>query len=330
MELLRVDPSNPDRATLRVAAEALRHGGLVAFPTETVYGLGAHALDEAAVARIYAAKGRPSYNPLIVHVTDAEGAKALVSDWPRSAELLARAFWPGPLTLVLPKRDVVPHAITAGLGTVAVRVPAHPVALALLREARIPVAAPSANRFTELSPTTAAHVTESLGDVVDLVVDGGPTTVGIESTVVDLTGPTPRVLRPGMISAAQIADVVGSVNETPVPVEEGAARSSPGMVDRHYAPRARLLLFDDDTRAAAIAEATAAAVDGARVGSLAFDPLPVSDARVMPRIAGAYASRLYAELHALDELECDLVLVERVPAAAEWAGVRDRLERAAR
>ncbi len=330
MELLRIDPSNPDRAILRVAAEALRHGGLVAFPTETVYGLGAHALDEAAVARIYAAKGRPSYNPLIVHVTDAEAAQALVSDWPRSAELLARAFWPGPLTLVLPKRDVVPDAITAGLPSIAVRVPGHPVALALLREARIPVAAPSANRFTELSPTTAAHVAESLDDVVDLILDGGPTTVGIESTVVDLTGPTPRVLRPGMISAAQIGDVVGSVNETPVPVAEGAARSSPGMVDRHYAPRARVLLFDDATRTAALTEATAAAAEGARVGGLGFEPLPVTDARVMPRQASAYARRLYAELHALDELGCDLVLVERVPQTPEWAGLRDRLERAAR
>ena len=330
MELLRVDPSNPDRVTLRVAAEVLRNGGLVAFPTETVYGLGAHALDEAAVERIYAAKGRPSYNPLIVHVTDAEAAKALVSDWPPSAERLARVFWPGPLTMVLPKRDVVPDAITAGLPTVAIRVPNHPVALALLEEAGIPVAAPSANRFTELSPTTASHVVESLGDGVDLVLDGGPTTVGIESTVVDLTGPTPRVLRPGMISTAQIAAVVGAVTETPVHVEEGAARSSPGMVDRHYAPRARLLLFDDATRGAAIAAATAAAAEGTRVGSLAFQPLPVTDAHVMPRDAAAYARRLYAELHALDELECELVLVERPPDGPEWAGVRDRLERAAR
>ncbi len=330
MELLRIDPSHPDRATLRVAAEVLRRGGLVAFPTETVYGLGAHALDEAAVARIYTAKGRPSYNPLIVHVADAEAARALVADWPEDAERLARAFWPGPLTMVLRKRGVVPDAITAGLPTVAVRVPDHPVALALLQEAGIPIAAPSANRFTELSPTTAAHVAESLDDAVDIVLDGGPTTVGIESTVVDLTGPTPRVLRPGMITAAAIGRVVGPVDETVLPVEAGTARSSPGMVDRHYAPRARLLPFDDATRAAAIAEATAAAAGGARVGSLAFELLPVTDARAMPRNAAAYARRLYAELHALDELECDLVLVERVPEGPEWAGVRDRLERAAR
>lgn len=330
MELLRVDSTHPDAATLRVAADVLRAGGLVAFPTETVYGLGAHALDAHAVGRIYAAKGRPSYNPLIVHVADAAAAQALVSDWPLSAELLARAFWPGPLTMVLPKRDVVPDAITAGLPTVAVRVPGHPVALALLRETRLPIAAPSANRFTELSPTTALHVVESLGDAVDIVLDGGPTTVGIESTVVDLTGPTPRVLRPGMISAAQIADVVGAVDERPVHVEEGAARSSPGMVDRHYAPRARLVLFDDATRHDVVARATAAAAEGTRVGSLAFTPLPVTDAHVMPRNAAAYARRLYAELHALDELDCELVLVEMPPAGAEWAGVRDRLERAAR
>jgi L-threonylcarbamoyladenylate synthase len=330
MELLRVDPSNPDLAALRAAAEVLRRGGLVAFPTETVYGLGAHALDDAAVARIYAAKGRPAYNPLIVHVPDADAARRLVADWPTSAELLSRAFWPGPLTMVLPKRDVVPDAITAGLPSVAVRVPGHPVALALLREARLPVAAPSANRFTELSPTTAAHVAESLGDAVDLVLDGGATTVGIESTVVDLTGPAPRVLRPGMISAVQIADVAGAMDERPVAVEVGAARASPGMVDRHYAPRARVLLFDDFTRGTVLAQATAAAAAGARVGSLAFSPLPVAEPRVMPRNAAAYARRLYAELHSLDEAGCELVLVERAPSTPEWAGVTDRLERGAR
>ena len=330
MKLLRVDPSNPDRAALQAAAAVLRGGGLVAFPTETVYGLGAHALDESAVAGIYAAKGRPSYNPLIVHVADVDGARRLVADWPTSAELLARAFWPGPITMVLPKRPLVPDAITAGLPNVAVRVPGHPVALALLREARLPVAAPSANRFTQLSPTTAAHVVEGLGDRVDLVLDGGPTTVGIESTVVDLTGPAPRVLRPGMISAAQIGNVVGAMDDQPVAVEAEAPRSSPGMVDRHYAPRARVLLFDEFTHGTVVAQAAAAAEAGARVGSLAFSPLPVAEARVMPRDAAAYARRLYAELHALDEAGCELVLVERVPSGTEWAGLLDRLERAAR
>jgi len=329
MELLRVNPAAPDPAALARAAEVLRAGGLVAFPTETVYGLGAHALDERAVARIYAAKGRPAYNPLIAHVADADAARALVSAWPLAAELLARAFWPGPLTMVLPKRDMIPDAVTAGLPSVAVRVPGHPVALALLRAAGIPVAAPSANRFTQVSPTSAEHVVASLGDAVDLVLDGGPTTVGIESTVVDLTGPVPRVLRPGMISAEQIGAVVGAVDERPVAVEAGAARSSPGLVDRHYAPRARLLPFDDGSRAAALAEAAAATARGERVGSLAFSPLPVAEPRLMPRRAAAYARRLYAELHELDDRGCALVLVERVPDAPEWAGVRDRLERAA-
>ncbi len=330
MELLRIDPTDPDPVVLRRAAAVLRAGGLVAFPTETVYGLGAHALDPEAVERIYAAKGRPAYNPVIAHVADTGGARTLVAEWPAAAELLACTFWPGPLTMVLPKRPVVPDAVTAGLPSVAVRVPGHPVALALLRAAGIPVAAPSANRFTELSPTTAAHVVASLGEAVDLVLDGGPTTVGIESTVVDLTGAVPRVLRPGMIGAAQIASVVGAMEERPVAVAAGAARSSPGMVERHYAPRARLLPFDDATRAAAVAETVAATARGERVGALAFTPLPVPDARMMPRDPAAFARRLYAELHDLDERGCALVLVERVPEAPEWSGVRDRLERAAR
>lgn len=330
MEILPVDPAAPAPASLRRAAEIIRAGGLVAFPTETVYGLGAHALDPAAVARIYAAKGRPAYNPLIVHVADAAGARVLVGGWPDAAERLARAFWPGPLTLVLPKRDAVPEAITAGLPSVAVRVPAHPVALALLREAGVPIAAPSANRFTELSPTTAAHVAASLGDAVDLILDGGPTTVGIESTVVDLTGPRPRILRPGMISATQVADVVGAVDDAPVAVRDGEARPSPGMVERHYAPRARLVPFNDATRAAALGIAGREAVAGVRVGAIAFEPLPVAEPVVLPRDPAGYAARLYAALHELDDRGCALVLVERVPEGAAWAGVRDRLERAAR
>lgn len=330
MALVHVDPDRPDPTKLRSAAETLRNGGLVAFPTETVYGLGAHALDPKAVAGIYAAKGRPAYNPLIVHVADAQAARALVTEWPSSAALLARAFWPGPLTMVLHKADAVPAAITAGLPNVGIRVPAHPVALALLREAGIPVAAPSANKFTEISPTTAQHVIASLGDAVDVVVDGGPTTVGIESTVVDLTGPVPRVLRPGMISATQIAEVVGAIDDTPIVVPDGAARSSPGMVDRHYAPHARVLLFDDATREAALAEAARTAAQGGRVGSMALAPLPVDAPVTMPGDAAAYAKRMYAELHALDEARCTLILIERVPETPAWAGVRDRLERASR
>src|SRR5919202_2722131 len=211
MPTLPVDPEHPEPEPIARAAAVLKQGGLVAFPTETVYGLGANALDAAAVARIFAAKGRPAYNPLITHVADVAGARRLARHWPESAERLAAAFWPGPLTVVVPKRPEVPDAVTAGLDSVAVRVPAHPVALALLREAALPVAAPSANRSTQLSPTTARHVEQALGDRVDLILDGGPTRVGIESTVVDLTGDVPVLLRPGLLAARDLEPVVGAL-----------------------------------------------------------------------------------------------------------------------
>ncbi|HVZ78785.1 MAG TPA: L-threonylcarbamoyladenylate synthase [Gemmatimonadaceae bacterium] len=330
MRMLRVDPEHPEAAAIAEAAAVIRAGGLVAFPTETVYGLGAHALDERAVQRIYEAKGRPSYNPLIVHVADAAQAAELVTSWPPAADALARRFWPGPLTLVLPKRAVVPDAITAGLPAMALRVPAHPVALALLREAACPIAAPSANRFTELSPTTAQHVAKSLGDRVDVILDGGATSVGIESTVVDLGGPRPRVLRPGVISRAELEAVIGPLADDAQPTEGDAPRPAPGMVDRHYAPRARVLLFDAGSRDEALREATRVISGGQPVGALAFGSLPLEHVRIMPRDPRGYARRLYAELHALDDAGCALVLVERAPESAEWAGVRDRLERASR
>lgn len=338
MPTLRIDPDALDaaasRAALARAAAVLRAGGLVAFPTETVYGLGANALDAAAVARIFAAKGRPSFNPVIVHVPDADAARALVTAWPPAAARLAARFWPGPLTLVLPKRADVPDGVTAGLGAVGVRVPAHPVALALLREAALPIAAPSANRYTELSPTAAAHVERALGERVDLVLDGGPTTVGIESTVVDLAGDVPLLLRPGGVSLAELRDVVGEVRERAADPDAGdAPRPAPGMVERHYAPRARLLPFDAGSRDAALAEARAAAARGETVGALllgaALDGEVAHPVR-MPVDPAAYARDLYATLHALDDAGCALVLAERVPHGDAWAGVRDRLERGAR
>ncbi|MGH7647660.1 MAG: L-threonylcarbamoyladenylate synthase, partial [Gemmatimonadaceae bacterium] len=185
---LTVDPEQPDADIVRRAGDVLRGGGLVAFPTETVYGLGANALDASAVARIFSAKGRPTYDPLIVHVMNVSGARAVAREWPDTAERLAAVFWPGPLTVVVPKQPFVPDIVTAGLDTVAVRVPSHPVARAILEAAAVPIAAPSANRFTEVSPTRAEHVARTLGDRVDLIIDGGPTTVGIESTVVDVSG----------------------------------------------------------------------------------------------------------------------------------------------
>jgi L-threonylcarbamoyladenylate synthase len=217
------------------AAELLRAGRLVAIPTETVYGLAANALDEAAVQRIFAAKGRPRSSPLIVHIADLAMARELAREWPPQAEKLAERFWPGPLTIIVPKSDKVPDIVTAGLPGVALRMPAHPVALAVIRAAGIPLAAPSANRFTQLSPTTAQHVREALGDAVDLIVDGGPCSVGIESTVISMTGPVPRILRPGMISRTQIEEVIG-------PVESGAGEESPGQHPKHYSPRTRVVI----------------------------------------------------------------------------------------
>lgn len=344
-----LDPHAPDPAVIAEAAAVLRAGGLVAFPTETVYGLGADALNAAAVRRIFQAKGRPSFNPLIAHVADAAAARALVAHWPEAAERLAAAFWPGPLTLVLPKRDVVPDEVTAGLPAVAVRMPAHPVARALLAAAGTPVAAPSANRFTELSPTLARHVEKALGDRVDLILDGGPTTVGIESTVVDLTGPRPALLRPGTLSPEAIAGVLGApLAEAEAPARADAPRLAPGMVERHYAPRAAVWLFDPGERggvAARLATQREAAEDGAaagaaggegalRVGALLLTPWDQRPAPavavVMPDTPEAYAQRLYAALHAVDDAGCAVVLVERPPDTPAWLGVRDRLERSAR
>lgn len=332
MSVIRVNPAHPSPAVLARAAEILRRGGLVAFPTETVYGLGANALDEEAVRRIFAAKGRPAYNPLIAHIADVDAARRLVTAWPDAAERLAKAFWPGPLTVVLPKCPEIPGAVTAGLPTLALRVPAHPVAHALLRSVPFPLAAPSANRFTEVSPTTAQHVDKGLGDRVDLILDGGPTPVGIESTVIDLSGDHPVLLRPGSVLIAALRSVVGDL-ELPVPAADpDAPRPSPGMLDRHYAPRAELRLFGPGDRIVAAEAAERAARLGNTVGALLLTELNASIRHPvhMPGNADAYAQRLYAELHALDELGCDLILAERVPDTPGWAGVRDRIERAAR
>jgi L-threonylcarbamoyladenylate synthase len=326
---LAVDPRRPDPAAIRLAAGALRRGELVAFPTETVYGLGACALDPAAVARIFAAKGRPSYNPLIVHLADADAARALAAQWSEAAERLAERFWPGPLTLVVPRRAEVPDAVTAGLPSVALRVPAHPVAHALLREAGIPVAAPSANRSTEVSPTTAAHVERSLGGRVGLILDGGPTPVGIESTVVSLAGRVPTLLRPGTVSIEELRDAVGEVVHASQRPGGAAARPSPGMLDRHYAPRAVLRTASFD---ALVGEMLHRSATGGPTAVLSLHgPLDLPAAHVvpMPNDAREYAARLYATLHRLDDEGFERILVEQPPDTPEWAGVRDRLRRAA-
>ncbi|HEX4932965.1 MAG TPA: L-threonylcarbamoyladenylate synthase, partial [Gemmatimonadaceae bacterium] len=228
--VLVASPTDPAafEAAIAEGGERLRAGGLVAFPTETVYGLGANALSEAAVRRIYAAKGRPSYNPLIVHIADARALDTVARDIPPVARTLADAFWPGPLTLVLPKRPSIPDAVSAGLDTVGVRVPAHPVARALIARAGVPIAAPSANAFTRVSPTTAAHVVAQLGGEVDLVIDGGRTDVGIESTVVDVSGERPVLLRLGGVSREALERVVGAVDVVGRSAQGDAPRPSPG------------------------------------------------------------------------------------------------------
>ena len=299
----------------------------MAFPTETVYGLGANALDADAVQRIYVAKGRPAINPLIVHVAGIAAAQQLTTDWTPLAQQLADAFWPGPLTLVVRKQPIIPDIVTAGGETVGVRMPAHPVALALLQEVQLPIAAPSANPANHVSPTTARHVVEGLGDAVDLVIDGGPTTVGIESTVVDATGTVPRVLRPGMIDVDAIARV--SVRPTLLGrVETGDVPRAPGMLGKHYAPRAPVVIVD--TRE--LSSAMRSARDSGRrpLGALTFDPVDADVVEQMPRDATGYARRLYAALHAMDAAGCALILVERPPQTPAWAAINDRLERAAR
>lgn len=332
MRVVAVDPDHPSSEVIREAAELVRRGGLVAFPTETVYGLGANALDPVAIARIYEAKGRPRFNPLIVHAADVEGARRVVRHWPAGADALAARFWPGPLTIVMPKHDIVPDAITAGLGSVAVRVPSHPVALALLRESGVPVAAPSANRSSRVSPTTARHVARSLGDRVDLVLDAGPTQVGIESTVVDLSGLDPVLLRPGAVGVTELEEVLGRPVQAPRAAAGAAPRPSPGMLARHYAPAAEVRLFSA-TEADRVRRALDAAAGRGRVtGAIVRTATDLAAAHVvrMPEDARGYARELYAALHGLDEAGVSLAFVERVPDGPAWAGIRDRLERAAR
>lgn len=326
-----MDPASPQPDVIERAAAVLRAGGLVVFPTETVYGLGANALDPAAVGRIFAAKGRPANNPLIVHVPDAATVSLVATAWPDVAGRLAHRFWPGPLTLVLPKRGEVPDSVTAGGPTVAVRVPAHPVAIALLRAAGIPVAAPSANPSNQLSPTRAEHVCRMLDGRVDLILDGGPTTGGIESTVVDVTCSPPRLLRPGLIGPAELQDVIGPLDRaTAAAISPGAAQVSPGMLPRHYAPRTKLLCYERGAREQVEAMSRA----GSRVGWIAFASeavreLPGVVSVRLPSHPAGYAAHLFDALHRLDEAGLDVIVVEAPPAADEWLAVRDRLRRAA-
>lgn len=301
---------------IAAAAQLLRQGGLVAIPTETVYGLAANALEAAAVERIYRVKGRPRTSPLIVHVGSVEMARELALAWPEEAEVLCRRYWPGPLTIVVRKRAVVPDIVTAGLETVALRMPSHPVALEVIRRAGVPLAAPSANRFGQLSPTTAEHVREALGGGVDQIVDGGPCEVGIESTVVSLAWDQPALLRPGMIPAPELESVLG--RPLAIVGKAEGAHPSPGMHERHYSPHTPLLL---------IAPGRLPAGRGAYL--YLKHPAAAELAIAMPAEPAAYARLLYDALHRADRAGLDWIAVEAPPATPEWQGIRDRLTRAA-
>jgi L-threonylcarbamoyladenylate synthase len=320
------------------AVEILRRGGLVALPTETVYGVGADATNSAAIARIFAAKSRPSTNPLIVHVADIATARRYVTSWPPAAEALARKFWPGPLTLVLPKSGEIVPEVTVGLPTVAIRCPDHPVALELLRRFDGPVAAPSANRSSRISPTTADHVRRELGDKIDMVLDGGPCRVGIESTVVDLASAAPAILRPGAITRQQIEQFAGPIELRSLKISQEKPSPSPGQHPVHYSP---------STPAFRISAADAVRFPKLFETSLGRKQILViiRDTQLaaqlkkwinpeftieMPPSAEQYAQRLYSALHDADQRGAGTIWIQEPPDEPAWLAVRDRIFRATR
>jgi L-threonylcarbamoyladenylate synthase len=324
-----VDPADPDFAALEQAARLLNDGGLVAFATETVYGLGAIATQPAAVARIFAAKGRPAVNPLIVHIAGIPEARACTSDWPEDAQRLAERFWPGPLTLVLRRNSSIPDVVTAGQGTVGLRSPRGAVARGLIERVAQPVAAPSANSSNRISPTRAEHVLADLEGRIDLVIDSGPTTVGLESTVLDLTGVTPRILRPGPVSRAELEQALAGRSVLDHnPTERVALPASPGQMPVHYAPRTPAYHVSTLNELIGLGdpEATALIVIGEHSGG---DALRVSAQFVLESPESA-SSALYDVLHRCDALARAAIIVVLPSDAPEWRAVRDRLMRACR
>jgi len=313
-----------DPQAIRAAAAALRSGEIVAFPTETVYGLGADALDERAVAQVFAVKNRPQFDPLIVHVPDKEAVSVYATGIDDRAKALMERFWPGPLTLVLRKRPLIPDLVTAGLATVALRVPAHPVALALLRTAQVPIAAPSANPFGYVSPTTAPHVQDLLGDAIPLILDGGPCVVGVESTVCALTDEAALILRPGGVTIEEIATVIGPVTMASFP--QADARS-PGTLPSHYAPRVPLMLL-------AAGSEIPHPLPEERVGLLLLQPRINTEGYTAVEALSQdgdlleAAANLFAALRRFDALELERVVVESVPEQGIGRAIMDRLHRA--
>ncbi len=336
----KIDDVDRDIAAINVAGRILRCGGLIAFPTETVYGLGANALDGRAARAVFRAKGRPQDNPLIVHIADFQEIHRVAASLPSAAKKIMQAFWPGPLTLVLPKKETVPDEVTGGLDTVAVRMPDHPVAKALIAAAGVPVAAPSANLSGSPSPTKARHVLDDLNGRIDGILDGGPADVGVESTVLDLTTDVPTILRPGGVTAEQLLTVLADVRYDPA-VEAGGhdiAPRSPGVKYKHYSPKARVILLEGELEPVAdrtkemIAAHSAA---GQKVGVLACaeNASKYSGAEVInygsrSRPAEA-AAVLYDALRRFDHLKVDVIIAEGLPAKGMGTTVMDRLRRSA-
>jgi L-threonylcarbamoyladenylate synthase len=321
-------------AAVKRVADLLQAGGVVALPTETVYGLAANALDETAVARIFQIKGRPANNPVIVHVSSIEMAKRCVSDWSANADKLAKAFWPGPLTLVLPRAKAVPDAVTAGGATVGVRWPGHPFMQAVIRRCDFPLAAPSANLSSRVSPTNAGHVRQQLGDKIAVIVDGGQSQVGIESTVLDLTVSPPGLLRPGMIHIQSLAAVCGEVQNTKYKIQNpDSALRSPGLLKKHYSPKARLVVLSWRNDADLNSQLLTFNRPISTCHIIAHTTIPSGEyfaqVSVIPHDAEAFARAIYAELHRCDEAGAEWIVVEAPPETPAWSAIADRLQRAA-
>ncbi len=338
-----MDPKHPTRAQLlpthtpelfqaavKRAVELLRAGEVVALPTETVYGLAANALNPAAVERIFQIKGRPAHNPIIVHVASLKMAGECAGIWPTLADRLARAFWPGPLTLVVPRADQIPPVVTAGGDTVGLRWPSHPFIQTVIFECGFPIAAPSANPSNRVSPTTAAHVQKTLGDRIPLVVDGGPSQVGIESTVLDLCSSFPRVLRPGMIHEEALLAVTGRLDDGG---PQRGILKSPGQLPKHYSPKATLVMWSWQSDEDLQRQAAASGVPLKECYVIAHTQIPSAKpfggVSVIPHDAQAFARAIYSELHQCDEAGARFLIVEAPPTGPEWRAITDRLQRAA-
>jgi L-threonylcarbamoyladenylate synthase len=339
---IKVDPERPQIDAIRIAADVIRKGGLVAFPTETVYGLGANALDSNAVASIFRAKERPSDNPVIVHIAKRKDMRRLAKTVPHKAEKLAARFWPGPLTLILKRLSLIPDATVAGLDTVGIRIPSNKIALALIRESGVPIAAPSANRAGKPSPTTAQHVIDDLAGRIDVVLDGGPTRVGVESTVIDMTKRIPQILRPGGTPFEELKAALGEVILHPAALSEKQVATlrarAPGMKHSHYAPKAEMIVVEGDldkivNRARELAALSMA--DGKKVGILATDEsISNYDGDVLKSLGSRsnmeeVARNLFRLLREFDEEKVDVIIAEGVPPRGLGLAVMNRLRRAA-